>query len=557
MEIFTAILVVFGGLGVFLYGMKLLGDYLQNLAGSKLKTLMGKVGNNRLSTVAIGAAVTTVIQSSAVTTVMVVGFVNAGIMTLFQATGIIMGANIGTTITAQIVALKFLPITEFFVALTGVGFFLSMCKNIKVKNAAMIMLGFGMIFSGLMLMSDAMGILSEMPAVSNALMNISNPFALFFIGLALTAAIQSSSATTGILITMAGSGLITLDAALFATLGINIGTCVTALLAGIGANANAKRASVIHLLFNFFGSILFFIIVYFAPISEVLQKMFPKAETQIAMFHTFFNVSTTLLLLPFMRVLTKLATLMVPESKKNADRKKSKPSVLKYVDERLLSSPSIAIEQFRRELMRMMDIACKNLDISMAAVIDADLSNQAEFDEADKLLSSINSELIHYLIELSGQEVDLDTETEIATYHKAVSDVSRIDELSQNVMEYTAALRDSDVTLSETAKSQLGEMRSALYELRVAVQTGFDNRDITDAEHVAQLEENVDFLYMTMEQSHIRRMNSGECNAYSATIFMPLINNLERIGDHIYNVFRGMSAYVKLPSKVKAKKIED
>lgn len=432
-----------------------------------------------------------------------------------------------------------------------------MCKNIKVKNAAMIMLGFGMIFSGLMLMSDAMGILNEMPAVSNALMNISNPFALFFIGLALTAAIQSSSATTGILITMAGSGLITLDAALFATLGINIGTCVTALLAGIGANANAKRASVIHLLFNFFGSILFFIIVYFAPISEALQKMFPKSETQIAMFHTLFNVSTTLLLLPFMKVLTKLATLMVPESKKNADRKKSKPSVLKYVDERLLSSPSIAIEQFRRELMRMMDIACKNLDISMTAVIDADLSNQAEFDEADKLLSSINSELIHYLIELSGQEVDLDTETEIATYHKAVSDVSRIDELSQNVMEYTAALRDSDVTLSEAAKSQLGEMRSALYELRVAVQTGFDNRDISDAEHVAQLEENVDFLYMTMEQSHIRRMNSGECNAYSATIFMPLINNLERIGDHIYNVFRGMSAYVKLPSKVKAKKIED
>ncbi|MDE5618748.1 MAG: Na/Pi symporter, partial [Clostridia bacterium] len=311
MDIFTAILVVLGGLGVFLYGMKLLGDYLQNMAGSKLKTLMGKVGNNRLSTICIGAAVTTVIQSSAVTTVMVVGFVNAGIMTLFQATGIIMGANIGTTITAQIVALKFLPITEFFVALTGIGFFITMIsKNIKLKNAAMIMLGFGMIFSGLMLMTDAMNILSEMPAVSNALMSISNPFALFFIGIGLTAAIQSSSATTGILITMAGSGLITLDAALFATLGVNIGTCVTALLAGIGANANAKRASVIHLLFNLFGSIVFFIIVYLAPISNALKNLFPEVETQIAMFHTFFNVTTTVVLIPFMKPLTKLATLI-------------------------------------------------------------------------------------------------------------------------------------------------------------------------------------------------------------------------------------------------------
>ncbi|MDE6550389.1 MAG: Na/Pi cotransporter family protein [Clostridia bacterium] len=560
MEIFTSLLVVFGGLGVFLYGIKLLGDYLQNLAGNKLKTLMSKVGNNRLSTVGIGAAVTAVIQSSAVTTVMVVGFVNAGIMTLFQATGIIMGANIGTTITAQIAALSTLPVTEFFIALTGVGFFLSMCKNTKVKNAAMILLSFGMSFSGLLLMSDALGNLNEIPVIHDAFARITNPFLLFFIGLLLTAIIQSSSATTVLLITMSGEGLLALDAALFATLGVNIGTCVTALLAGIGANANAKRASVIHLLFNFFGSILFFIIVYFAPIAEVLQKMFPHApQTQIAMFHTFFNVSTTLLLLPFMKVLTKLATLIVPDKKsdgKSKSKSKREPSSLKYVDERLLSSPSIAIEQFRRELMRMMDIACKNLDIAMSAVIDVDLSKQGEFDEADRLLSKINSELIHYLIKLSGEEVDLDTETEIATYHKAVSDVSRIDELAQNVMEYTAALRDSGVTLSDVAKSQLGDMRSALYELRVAVQTGFDNRDITDAEHVAQLEENIDFLYMTMEQSHIRRMNSGECNAYSATIFMPLINNLERIGDHIYNVFRGMTTYVKLPSKVRARKVE-
>ena len=254
MEIFKAVLVTLGGLGVFLFGMKILGDYLQNAAGDKIKNLLGKVGNNRFAAVGIGTAVTAVIQSSSATTVMVVGFVNAGIMTLFQATGIIMGANIGTTITAQIVALSVLPVTEFFVMLTGIGFFLTMISKPKVKTAGMIIAGFGMIFAGLYIMSAAMDAISSMEQVRNLFASADNPFLLFLIGLAITGIVQSSSATTGILITMAGSGLVTLRAALFATLGINIGTCVTALLAGIGANANAKRASVIHLLFNCFGS---------------------------------------------------------------------------------------------------------------------------------------------------------------------------------------------------------------------------------------------------------------------------------------------------------------
>lgn len=307
MEIVKAVLVTLGGLGVFLFGMKILGDYLQNAAGDKIKYMLGKVGNNRFAGVLIGTAVTAVIQSSSATTVMVVGFVNAGIMTLFQATGIIMGANIGTTITAQIVALQFLPVTEFFIMLTGIGFFMTMISKPKVKTAGMIISGFGMIFAGLYLMSAAMNTISQMEEIKSLFVSATNPFLLFFIGLLITGIVQSSSATTGILITMAGQGLVTLDAALFATLGINIGTCVTALLAGIGANANAKRASVIHLLFNCFGSLVFFIICYFAPISELLQAAFPQIETQIAMFHTFFNIATTLLLIGFVKPLVKLA----------------------------------------------------------------------------------------------------------------------------------------------------------------------------------------------------------------------------------------------------------
>ncbi|MDE5618497.1 MAG: hypothetical protein K2I79_03320, partial [Clostridia bacterium] len=274
------------------------------------------------------------------------------------------------------------------------------------------------------------------------------------------------------------------------------------------------------------------------------------------MFHTFFNVTTTVVLIPFMKPLTKLAALIVPGKKEKAKADKEKAALLKYVDERLLNSPSIAIGQFRRELMRMMDMACKNLEIAMDSVITVDLSKQAEFDETDKLLHKINSALIHYLIEMSGMEIDLGLETEIATYHKVVSDISRIDELAQNVTEYAAALKNNEVALSEDAKAQLGEMRSALYELRVGVQTGFDNRDISGYEHVSQLEENIDYLYMTMEQSHIKRMNAGDCNAQAATIYIPIINNLERIGDHMYNVYRSMKSYVKAPSKVKAKKVD-
>ncbi len=542
MEIFKAVLVTLGGLGVFLFGMKVLGDYLQNAAGDKIKNMLGKVGNNRFAAVGIGTAVTAVIQSSSATTVMVVGFVNAGIMTLFQATGIIMGANIGTTITAQIVALSVLPVTEFFVMLTGIGFFLTMISKPKVKTAGMIIAGFGMIFAGLYLMSAAMNAVGEMEQVRNLFAAADNPFLLFFIGLAITGIVQSSSATTGILITMAGSGLVTLRAALFATLGINIGTCVTALLAGIGANANAKRASVIHLLFNCFGSIVFFILCYFAPVDGWLSAAFPEIQTQIAMFHTFFNVITTLLLIWFIKPLVRLATLMVP------DRKKQKqPSPLKFADERLLSSPAVALGQVRRELMHMLDEAYANLTLSLEAIRDIDLTRQGEFDGRDKAIMNSRAALVRYLILLSDTEPGVEAETEIATYHKTISDIDRIADLSQNVMEFTGALKQEGASLSDAGKAELEEMKKALDALKAGVQEEFERKDISQAEEIDALEQKVDEMYLSMEEGHLKRMRSGECTAFTATIYIPLINNLERIGDHLFNIFRGMKTYVKAP----------
>ena len=543
MEIVKAVLVTLGGLGVFLFGMKILGDYLQNAAGDRIKNMLGKVGNNRFAAVGIGTAVTAVIQSSSATTVMVVGFVNAGIMTLFQATGIIMGANIGTTITAQIVALSVLPVTEFFVMLTGIGFFLTMISKPKVKTAGMIIAGFGMIFSGLYIMSAAMNTVSEMEQVRNLFAAADDPFLLFFIGVAITGIVQSSSATTGILITMAGSGLVTLRAALFATLGINIGTCVTALLAGIGANANAKRASVIHLLFNCFGSLVFFILCYFAPVDKWLLAAFPEIETQIAMFHTFFNVITTLFLVWFIKPLVKLATLMVPERKK-----KSEVSPLKFADERLLSSPAVALGQVRRELMRMLDEAYANLTLSLQAITEVDLTRQGEFDSRDRGIMDSKSALVKYLILLSDTEPGVEAETEIATYHKTISDIDRIADLSQNVMEFTLALKENSARISETGRAELEEMRAALDALKAGVEEEFERKDISLAGEIEALEQKVDEMYLKMEEGHLARMRSGECTAFTATIYIPLINNLERIGDHLFNIFRGMKSYVKAPS---------
>ena len=543
MEIVKAVLVTLGGLGVFLFGMKILGDYLQNAAGDRIKNMLGKVGNNRFAAVGIGTAVTAVIQSSSATTVMVVGFVNAGIMTLFQATGIIMGANIGTTITAQIVALSVLPVTEFFVMLTGIGFFLTMISKPKVKTAGMIIAGFGMIFSGLYIMSAAMNTVSEMEQIRNLFAAADDPFLLFFIGLAITGIVQSSSATTGILITMAGSGLVTLRAALFATLGINIGTCVTALLAGIGANANAKRASVIHLLFNCFGSLVFFILCYFAPVDKWLLAAFPEIETQIAMFHTFFNVITTLVLVWFIKPLVKLATLMVPERKKKAE-----VSPLKFADERLLSSPAVALGQVRRELIRMLDEAYANLTLSLQAITEVDLTRQGEFDSRDRGIMDSKSALVKYLILLSDTEPGVEAETEIATYHKTISDIDRIADLSQNVMEFTLALKENSARISDTGRAELEEMRAALDALKAGVEEEFERKDISLAGEIEALEQKVDEMYLKMEEGHLARMRSGECTAFTATIYIPLINNLERIGDHLFNIFRGMKSYVKAPS---------
>ncbi|MDE5990149.1 MAG: Na/Pi symporter, partial [Clostridia bacterium] len=364
-------------MGTFLIGLKMMGDNLQNIAGDRLKLLFNKVSNNKFMGIATGAGITAVIQSSSATTVMIVGFVNAGMMTLKQATSIIMGANIGTTITAQITALQSLPITPFLTAFACVGAFMAMFGKDKIAKAGMLISGIGIIFVGMRVMSTSMDDVSKSPEVINLLASVTHPLLLMLIGLVFTAVFQSSAATTSILITLCsvsldeGGQLMTLQSAIFVTLGINIGTCVTAMLASIGANTNAKRASVIHLLFNVFGTAIFLIFIFIAPlISEKLAihywlaKVFPNVvSTQIAMFHTIFNILSTLILLPFTGGLTKLATILVREKKNNQEEEKDK--IVAYIDERILKSPSIALMVLRKELLSMAFLAKTNFDLSI------------------------------------------------------------------------------------------------------------------------------------------------------------------------------------------------
>lgn len=565
MEIFKSILELLAGLGVFLIGIKMMGDNLEALAGNKLKTMFNRISNNRFAGVAVGAGVTAVVQSSSATTVMVVGFVNAGVMTLNQATAIIMGANIGTTITAQIVALQFLPITSFFAALAFVGVFMQMSKKDNLHKFGSILGGVGILFVGLEFMSLSMEGLSDNEAIRTFIHNTDNPFVLFLIGAALTAVIQSSSATTSILIGLGASGLITIRSAIFCTLGINIGTCITAILASIGATANGKRTSFIHFSFNMFGSIVFFIIGMCMPLSafdSISHSFGGQIETQIAMFHTIFNVSTTLLLLPFVKQVAKLAELVIPSRKPKADalahqQAQSQNDALAvkkliYLDERFLGTPSIAIMMVRKEILAMAAMAKENLDISMRAIETLDLSKSEEFNKRESYIDFLNAEITRYLVNVSAEHISYINEKEVASYYHVLSDIERVGDYAENIMEYAKELIDNHAKFSDIAVAQLSDMKTAIDRLYHAVIDAFSNRNISAEEEIARYEEDVDDFQEKLSREHIERLEKGLCSAEAAGVFLSLISNLERIADHFRNVFRSMRNYVHAPLKTKA-----
>lgn len=551
MDYVYSVITILAGCGVFLLGFKLLSDNMEKLAGNGLKRLFNKTSDKKLVGVGLGAAATAVVQSSAITTVMVIGFVNTGIMSLKQAATIIMGANIGTTITAQIVALQAFNLNVFFMALAFIGMAMNMfSKKDKVRLAGIALAGLGIVFVGLDVMSGAMEGEMIHAALETVLSKATNPVFLLFIGVAFTALIQSSSAVTTIIIAMAMQGLIVGgggNAVLYVILGSNIGSCVTALISSIGTSVNARRASIIHLLFNVIGAVIFMVILLIFPQfqEKTFERWFSSPETQIAMFHTFFNVLCTLMFLPFTNVLVKLAMLIVPETKTEEKAEETESGAkFVYMDKRFLNSPALAISQLKKETFRMADMAMASLATAFNGFIRRDVSTVENVAANNEKIADLSKSISDYLVKVSAAGPSLEDEKKISALHNNVGDIVRISELADNLTKYTRKTINENLTFSPVVGTKLSEMYALLQEQYSLVKRIVLMKEYNIMSESDETEDRVDNMRRSLIADHIDRMQRGECNAENNPVFINLVSNLERVGDHLNYVAHSVDGFV-------------
>ena len=516
------------GTGVFLVGVHLLTANIEQLATGRIKSLFGRTADRRLVNVGIGAAATALIQSSGVTTVLIVGFVNVGVINLYQAAAMIMGANIGTTVTAQIAALSAFPITTYIQILVFVGIMMSMaCKRDGQKKAGMIFAGLGLIFIGLSLMSDSMQ--DSRVFIQGLFQRVTNPLLLLLTGVLLTALVQSSSAITSVMIAMSVAGVAIGSGGnevLYIILGTNIGSCVTALLSSATAGAAARRAGLIHLLFNALGSALFFLLLLCWPgfMADTFQRWFPAAATQIAMFHTVFNVTCTLLFLPFCGLFVRVSERLVKERKA--------PAPATFLDERMLSSASLALSQLEKELIRLSDTAMDAFRDGYRSFRERDRSLLAPTREKIEAANGICQGIINYLIRLSAQS-KLADEQSISHLHNNVGDVMRIAEIADNFTKYTQRTLDQDLEFSDGVKEELDRMVERIEALYALTKEAVLEKNASLRPQIDQAESDIDDFRKRLIDGHIERLNQGACRPESSGVFINLVSNLERLGDHL------------------------
>lgn len=530
---YTTIFNLIGGLGLFVFGMELMGDGLQKTAGDRLKRLLEILTNNRIMGILVGAGVTSIIQSSSATTVMVVGFVNAGLMTLAQATGVIMGANIGTTITAQLVAFKLTAIAPVIVGIGVVMYLFG--KKKKVKNLGEVLLGFGVLFMGMATMEGALKPLAKLPEIKQAFVSLStHPIVAVLAGAVVTAIVQSSSASTGILLALASTGIITLDAALPVLFGCNIGTCITALLASITANRTAKKAALIHITFNVLGTVIFMIFLnqvrgFIVVLSEWTNTT-GNIQRQIANTHTFFNVTNTLVLAPFISYLIKFVNVIIP-----GDDNVEVMS-LKYLDERIIETPSIAVGQTLKEVVRMGRLAIENLNNSMESFFNEDEELIKSVYEKEELINFLDREITAYLVRLSQASLSEEESELITSFFHTVNDLERIGDHSENIVELAQYRIDHDLKFSDYAIGELKHMYGMVQSSIKNAVDALENGSVENIMSVIAAEKDIDILEKRLRADHIERLNQGICIPASGTIFLDMISNLERVGDHANNV---------------------
>lgn len=525
------ILSFFTGVGLFLYGIDAMGQGLEYAAGSKMKKILGALTKNRFLAVIMGALVTALIQSSSATTVMVVGFVNAGLMNLAQAVGVIMGANIGTTITSVLIALdlgKIAPVA----LLLGVFVMLFVKKDI-VKHVGQTIAGFGMLFVGMKLMSYGMAPLGESEFFTYFMTNFSNPIVGVLIGLVLTAVIQSSSASIGILQALALQDLIPIEFAVYILLGQNIGTCVTALLSAAGSKTNSKRTAVMHLLFNVIGTVIFVIITAFTPYTSLLARISDSIPAQISAAHIIFNIVSTIILFPFANVLIKLACLLVPD-KEPEDSKLE----FKFYDDHLLTTPPVAVEQIGKEVVRMAELARDNFDRAANALINNDASKKEKIESVEEVINFLNHGITRNLVKINALDLDYNDAKYIGRLFHVVNDIERIGDHAVNLIEAEVVRNSEKLAISEGAVEELKNMHKCVMNLLDASINSFKKQELTldEAKQIETLETITDNLKVKYQNAHLYRLNEEHCETRAGMMFVNTLIDFERVGDHAKNI---------------------
>ena len=523
MSSFEIVTGIFGGLGLFLYGMKLMSDGLENVAGEKLKGILEKITSNKVIGVLVGTIVTAIIQSSSATTVMVVSFVNAGLMTLTQATGVILGSNIGTTITAQMVSFNLEVIAPIFI---GVGAIVMMsAKKKRIKDLAYIALGFGILFMGMGLMSSSLKPISNLQIFNDFISVIGkNHFLGVLVGLTMTAILQSSSATTGILVALANSGNIDMNVAFPIILGCNIGTCVTAILAGL----TAKKAALLHLLFNIFGTVLF--LPFSDKVVTFVNYLTPdNVARQVANAHTIFNVVITIFILPISKYFVMLVNHILPDD----EGKESCGAI--YLDKKLLETPIVASGQVIKETIRMANKAKNNLELAMEVFLNWNEEKMKKVYANESIINTLERDITEYLIELSQHNLPEENAKLVSQAYHTINDIERIGDHAENIVELAIQKYENNITLSYDGYKEVRQLfEVTLRSITIAIES-FKSNEISDDE-VEKVEEEIDSLEKQFRENNINRLSAKTCLADAGIMFFDLLSNLERIGDHANNI---------------------
>lgn len=534
---------------------------LESVSSNKLKQLFARTSKSKLVGVGIGTVATAAIQSSGATTVMVIGFVNAGIMSLMQAATVIYGANIGTTITGQITALGMfensISTGVVFATFAGIGAFtMAFAKKDLVKKIGGILAGFGMLFVGLDMMSASMDTFASLDTVKNFLASISNPLLLVLIGTVLTAIIQSSSVMTSIAITMVFTGLINLDQGIYLTMGSNIGSCVVAIIAGLTSSTNAKRTALLHLLFNVSGVVIFMLVaMMMREISKAVNptkiitfgylfgKMFPGVpQTQLAMFHTIFNVITVIIMLPLTNLSVKLVCKILPDKKKKDEQPAEH---FYYIDEHMLSTPPIAVQQTKNEIVNMAEIALHNYDLACDVICTLDYSQIERFRQNENELNFLNKEIARFVVKLSKLEMNDADHNYLATTFHTITDLERVGDYAENIIEYADKLKESDQKFSDVAISEVRNLQSRINDLFQKVMKAYVNSDADSLDEANVIEDEIDDITETMGANHIERLRAGDCTPDVGAQYLSLASNSERVADHFINVGKSINGTTK------------